>query len=129
MTATLESGSLAMLRLVNTVEAGLGIRFEINGTSGHLLVTAEPGNRGIQMAELALHRADHGGTFQPLAVPGRYRASTPVQASPAMQVARAYQEFAAAIRDGRLAMPGFEEAVGLHRLLDDIERRAGLNAS
>ena len=124
VTAILASGGAAMLRMVGTVQPGRGIRFEINGTTGHLLVKAEPGSRGFQMAELDLFRTDTSGTFQPLVPPAEYREHNPVQASPAMQVAGAYQEFAAAIRDGRPATPGFDEAVRLHHLLDDIERLA-----
>lgn len=122
--AALPSGGLATLRLLGSLAVGTGIRFEINGTDGHLVITADAGNRGIQMAELRLSDIT-GGVSRMRPAPPDDRDLPPGLASPALQVAGAYREFAAAIEAGRPATPGFDEAVRLHRLLCEIERLAG----
>src|SRR3546814_12951035 len=50
----LKSGVVASVRLSGASSPGTGIRLEINGDDGDLVITAADGRRGIQMSDLRL---------------------------------------------------------------------------
>src|SRR3546814_20516980 len=52
----LKSGVVASVRLSGASSPGTGIRLEINGDDGDLVITAAAGGRGIQMSDLRLQK-------------------------------------------------------------------------
>jgi predicted dehydrogenase len=121
----LESGVVASVRLQGAPAFGTGIRLEINGTKGDLLITSAPGGRGIQMSDLQLHRSVAVGQVQPVEIPDQAWGVPPtLRTGPALNVARAYLEFREAIMQGRDATPDFAAALARHRTLDAVERAA-----
>jgi len=121
----LQSGVVASVQLQGAPAFGTGVRLEINGTKGDLLITSAPGGRGIQMSDLQLHRSVGVGQVQPVEIPEEAWGVPPaLRAGPALNVARAYLEFRDAIVQGREATPDFAAALARHRTLDAIERAA-----
>jgi predicted dehydrogenase len=118
----LEDGAVASLRLQGAPHHGTGVRWEINGAKGDLVITAAAGGRGLQMADLSLQRTTGLGVFEDLAVPERYfGVPEQVRRGPPLNVARSYLELARAIQDGRPATPDFAAAVARHRTLDAVQ--------
>jgi predicted dehydrogenase len=123
----LESGVIASIRLSGASSPGTGIRLEISGDKGDLVVTAAPGARGIQMSDLRLQRTTGLGEFEDLDTPEEYfGVPQALRSGPPLNVAKAWLKMADAIDRGRAASPDFAEAVEHHRLLDRIETQAGL---
>lgn len=120
VTGTLESGTVVAAHYRGGSSQGTNFRWEINGTDGDLVITAESGQ--VQATELTLHggRGTDIG-LQVMAVPEAYRTTTPDLPERAVNVAEAYVRFAGAESD---QIPDFDDAVRLHRLLDSIERSA-----
>ena len=120
---TLLGGALASVRLSGASSPGTGMRLEISGDKGDLVVTAAPGGRGIQMSDLALGRTSGMGELAPVAVPERYFHVPPaIRSGPPLNVAEAYLRMADAIDGGAAAAPDFFDAVARHRTLDRIEQ-------
>jgi predicted dehydrogenase len=122
---TLANGIVASVRLQGAPAFGTGIRLEINGSKGDLLVTSAAGVRGIQMGDLQLHRSVGVGEVQPVEIPEEaWQVPTALRSGPALNVARAYLEFRDAITQGREATPDFSAALARHRTLDAVELAA-----
>lgn len=99
---------------------GTGVVLEINGDKGDLLIKAEAGGRGIQMTDLTLFRSTGSATFEEMAIPESYfQVADSIRHNPPLNVARSYQSLADAIRKNT-AVPDFNDALSLHRLLDRI---------
>ena len=121
----LVGGVVASIRLQGAPAFGTGVRLEINGSKGDLLVTSAPGARGIQMSDLQLHRSIALGEVQVVGLPEAAWGVPPaLRTGPALNVARAYLEFREAIRQGREATPSFAAALARHRSLDAVEHAA-----
>jgi predicted dehydrogenase len=121
----LESGVVASVRLSGASSAGTGVRLEISGDKGDLVVTAAPGGRGIQMSDLTLHRSVDMGVLQAVEVPARYyHTPSSLRSNPPMNVGEAYLHMKEAIDSGTAASPNFADAVRLHELLDRVEAAA-----
>ena len=121
----LESGVVASVRLSGAASPGTGVRLEISGDKGDLVVMAAPGGRGIQMSDLSLHRSTGMGELEPVEVPAQYfHTPASLRANPPMNVGEAYLQLAAAIAGGQKASPDFADAVRLHELLDRVEASA-----
>jgi predicted dehydrogenase len=118
----LTNGIVASARLSGAPSGGTGIRLEINGDKGDLVVTAAPGSRGIQMSDLTLQKTVGMAKFEELPVPERYF-SVPesIRKGPPLNVGEAYQQLRAAIQTGGSITPDFGDAVLRHRTLDAIE--------
>ncbi|WP_270938188.1 Gfo/Idh/MocA family protein [Falsiroseomonas oryzae] len=121
----LRSGAVASLHVKADIHAPTGLRFEINGTAGDLVVTTAPpiGNApvGIQRAVLRLEAALQGSR-EFAAVPPADPAPLPdgmPGGAPAF-TARLLRRFAAAIRSGRDATPHFATALDRHRLIEAV---------
>lgn len=119
VTGRLANGAVAAFHMQGGPARGAGLRWEISGTEGDLVVSAPSGTTGIQMtASLALHQIMPDGEPRPLTPPPELiRVETPV--GMAFNVAQMYARY----RDG-LPLPDFAEAVRRHRLLDAITRAA-----
>jgi predicted dehydrogenase len=121
----LETGVTATLRLSGASSLGTGIRIEINGDAGDLVIEAAPGGRGIQMTDLTLNRTVGMGVLEAVPIPeNAYAVPDSLRACPPLNVGEAYLHMADAIAGKRKADPGFGDAVKLHELLDLIELSA-----
>ena len=116
---TSKSSAMVSLQLHGGPGAAAGIRIEVTGSKGSLLIEGSP-LRGIQMAELTLATIAPDGSRTNVALD-----NTPFGGNPMIgNVARGYAELAAAVAEGRDPEPGFENAVVLHRLVDAVARSA-----
>ncbi len=100
--------------------AGSGYRMEIYGREGTLVASGED---SPQISHVFLHGAKGNNALQPMPVPDRLTfapAGTPD--NEAMNVGQMYAQFTKAIGGGASKLPNFETAVGLHRLIDTIQR-------
>ncbi|WP_020655521.1 Gfo/Idh/MocA family protein [Massilia niastensis] len=95
---------------------------EINGTHGDLLITSPVGYVGI--GGMRLQGAHGDETLHEIEIPASYTAHG--AEGPAQLVASAYQRLAEDIANGTHDGPDFDDAVGLHRLVDTIVRNAGV---
>ncbi|MDB5702078.1 MAG: hypothetical protein JWL66_2277, partial [Sphingomonadales bacterium] len=121
----LENGVTATLRLSGASSFGTGVRIEVNGDAGDLVIEAAPGGRGIQMTDLTLHRTVAMGVLEAVPVPeSAYAVPDTLRACPPMNVGEAYLHMADAIAGKRKANPDFGDAVKMHELLDLIELSA-----
>ena len=121
----LAGGIVASARLSGAPSGGTGVRLEINGDKGDLVVIAAPGSRGIQMSDLTLYKTIGMAQLEEIAIPERYF-STPetIRKGPPLNVGEAYMSFLNAIETGSTVTPGFAEAAARHRTLDRIEEAA-----
>jgi len=116
----LANGAVACVRIQGSPSHGTGVRLEINGDRGDLVITTAPGARGIQMADLTLLHTVGPGALAELEVPASYFDVPPsIHTGPPLNVARSYQQLAAAIVDGG-AVANFDTAVMRHKTLDHI---------
>lgn len=126
VTGQLESGATAAIHYRGGVSKGTNFRWEINGTDGDIVATADAGH--AQMFPLTLFGAwGDAQALTPLPIPDSYKAAPDV--SPfAENVALAYARLANDLRDGTSTCPTFDDAVRRHRLIDAIERSAASGA-
>jgi predicted dehydrogenase len=121
LTATLESGAVAVAHMRGGITRATNFRWEINGTDGDIVVEAPPGVlwwmshvtiRGVRGAETELTE---------LPVPARYeRVLAGRSNEPAYNVAHAYTQLHEDITTGTNVVPDFAHATRLHRLLEDV---------
>ncbi|WP_019074878.1 Gfo/Idh/MocA family protein [Streptomyces hokutonensis] len=118
----LESGALATAQILTGGLQGAGMRIEVYGREGRLVLEAE--NNWIASSELyvGLARAEHDVVR--IAVPDIHRTVLPDEPPAVRNVGRVYTELAAAIHDGGRAEPDFGTAVELHRLIDAVNESA-----
>lgn len=123
--AILDSGAVASLRLSGASSPGTGIRLEISGDEGDLVIIAAPGSRGLQMADLRLFRTSGMGELTELEVPEHYfSAPAALRGTVALNVAEAYLALARKIAGEDSELPDFASAVSLHKTLDRITAAA-----
>lgn len=120
----LRGGAVAGIHIKADMAVPMGVRLEINGTEGDLLLTGQtaPGKDpvGVQRADLLLSGA-MGGTseYLPMAVPSHYnRAPASVPTGPPFYTAQLLVRMAEAIASGVEATPNFADALALHRTLE-----------
>lgn len=122
VSATLESGAPLAIHYRGGVSRSTGLLWEILGTKGDLRITGSQGH--AQMVDLALSGAQgEGSAVAPLEIPERYLDNLPSAAVPG-NVARMYADMALDIRSGTQRAPSFEDAVGIHQIIDAIEASA-----
>lgn len=122
ITGSLKSGAVANLRLQGSSQNGTGIRLEISGTKGDLVISAMPGVRGIQMGALKLQRTTALGVLEDVVLPeDRAVVGGFGETGPAANVGRAYLAMHAAIIADAPASPDFGDAVALQGVLDAVE--------
>jgi predicted dehydrogenase len=121
----LSGGVVANVRLSGAASPGTGIRLEINGDKGDLVISAAAGGRGIQMSDLRLQKTIGMAEFGDVEVPERYFAVPPsLRSGPPLNVGEAYLQLAAAIAGKSPIAPDFGDAVHRHRTLDRVEAAA-----
>ena len=116
----LENGAVASVHLANIPWAGSGLRMEIYGLQGTLVVTSDT---DAQFGELRIQGAKNGNELQELTVPQEYvYVKGGMPRGVPYNVGQMYHRFAQAIRSGGSVHPNFDTAVDLHRLLDAIQK-------
>lgn len=114
------NGAITSVRIQGSSPHGSGIRLEINGDKGDLVVQAGPGARGIQMSDLSVFRSSGSAQQELLVIPEEYYGIPgEIRFNPPMNVAKSYQSLAGAIRHGD-KVPDFNDALALHKVLDNI---------
>ncbi|WP_031160850.1 hypothetical protein [Streptomyces durhamensis] len=100
--------------------------WEINGTSGDLLLTSPSADGNLQSTELTLSGGNGTATeVSPLTVPTYpYADLAAVRAGPARNVAAVYAALAEDLAKDTHEVPDFAHALRLHRLIADIEAAA-----
>ncbi|MBC7807939.1 MAG: Gfo/Idh/MocA family oxidoreductase [Akkermansiaceae bacterium] len=117
---TLEGGGLASVYYHGGPSPHPDFTWEINGTEGSLLLSAQDGYANI--AELSLQGARGADPLALLTIPDRYHCAPAGLVGPAVNVASLYSRFAQDIKDGTAFAPDFDAAVRRHRLIAAIER-------
>ncbi|MFF3560919.1 Gfo/Idh/MocA family protein [Streptomyces sp. NPDC002574] len=121
---TLTGGAAASVFYRGGTSRGDNFRWEINGTEGDLVISADWGN--MQVADLSLAGGRGADTTAaPLEVPAPYFGDdlpAGLSRSMAGNVARLYAEFARDLAGGGRTVPDFRHALDRHRLIDAIER-------
>jgi predicted dehydrogenase len=130
LSGRLACGGVASLHVKPDLRTPGGIRFEVNGTRGDLLIATRPpvgaAPVGIQRAELTLDAALEGeATWRRIDPPDPEEAALEaVPAGAPRHTARLLRRFAAAIATGRAAAPDFATALDRHRLIEAIAESA-----
>ncbi|MFB7272890.1 Gfo/Idh/MocA family protein [Streptomyces sp. NPDC056244] len=120
---TLDGGAAASVFYRGGTSRGDNFRWEINGTEGDLVITADWGN--MQVANLTLAGGRGADTaVAPLDVPDSYSGDGPAELLRSMggNVARLYARLARDLAEGTHTVPDFAHALSRHRLIDTIER-------
>ncbi|MFB9684618.1 Gfo/Idh/MocA family protein [Amycolatopsis plumensis] len=117
VTGVLTGGAVASLHLRGGTSPATNFHWEINGTEGTLVV--EAADSLFWIAKLTL-RGSRTGTLEKLTVPARYELPQLAgrSAEPSYNVAHAYA------RHLKGDLPDFAHAVGVHRVLDAVQRSA-----
>ena len=103
-----------------------GFAWDIHGTEGDIRVTAPFGHS--QMAQLSLSGAKSGaGILSPIEAPKSFAAGIDAEPVPG-NVTRNYARMAQDIQTGSRTASTFDDAVGVQRLIDAIERSAASGA-
>jgi predicted dehydrogenase len=123
---TLTSGATASIHVREAVAGGTGFLWEINGTDGTLLITADAAQPQIFPLTVtgAKGRNEPAELAVPAALTQRWAALTSLEGAPAYNVGRAYAAFAADIGKGTHTVPDFADAVRRHEVIAAIERSA-----
>jgi predicted dehydrogenase len=118
--ARTQTGVEAVIQIATVPSAAPGFRLEIYGLSGRLVLTSSSVNYGPNR----LLGAKGNAELAELPIPDRFKVipkSLP-GAPQSTNVAQAYTRFAEAYHAGRTIDPDFDTALGMHRLLDAVER-------
>lgn len=127
---TLAGGAAASVFYRGGTSRGDNFRWEINGSDGDLIITADWGN--MQVAELALAGGQVGQMrAEPITVPVSYLDDVPHELanSPAANVARLYARFAQDLAEETHTVPDFAHALRRHQLIDAIELASATGTS
>ena len=128
VSGTLANGAVASIHIKADMAVPAGVRLEINGSEGDLLIRSEtpPGRDpvGLQRAELVLSMARRGSPeWVTLDLPPEYNRVPPgVPAGAPFYTAQLLVRLADAIRTGSPATPDFADALSCHRLLERVQQ-------
>ena len=115
----LRNGAEVSWQVASVPHHASGIRMEVYGRKGTLVLTSKSANIGPSQLELGIRK----GEMEKIALPACYRlAPADMPQSPAVNVAQAYARYAAAMRAGSAPSPDFDHAVVRHALIDALER-------
>lgn len=119
LTTRLYSGAAGTVSHRGGLSRAGGLRWQINGTEGDLLLTSPVRKGNIPATELVLAGANVAATqVVPIDTPDAAVGLT----GSASTVAKLYPAFADDRKNGTTETPSFDGAVQLHRLSDGIER-------
>jgi predicted dehydrogenase len=123
----LQNGAAASVHIKADMAVPIGVRLEINGTDGDLLIQSQvaPGKDpvGLQRAELVLSRARRGSPDYHVipAEPEYNRVPAGVPGGPPFYTAQLLVRLAEAIQLSQGAVPDFAAALANHHLLDAVQ--------
>jgi predicted dehydrogenase len=121
ITGRLARGAVAALQFRGGRPTGPGLRWEIVGSDGIIVLTIDEGMPLIQLGRIELYAARNDeATLTPLAIPDRYTQVADVPQI-ATNLAHAYRDLRDDIRNGTADTPDFAHAVHLHKVLAAIE--------
>ncbi len=121
----LEDGAFFTFALHGGPSPGTGLRWEIHGTEGDLVLLPGEGGGSVQRAEFRVELIGRDGSRAPLERPAEVLAAChPAPRGPAFNVAQSYAALAAAIRGGAAGHADFAHALRRHHLVDAIYRAA-----
>ncbi|MGH8877333.1 MAG: Gfo/Idh/MocA family protein [Stackebrandtia sp.] len=118
---TLESGAAAAVHIMTGGPAGAGYRFEVQGTTGRLVLTSADDSLIGPRYRLSIAT---GGEPAPLPIPEAYWSGGTDNPGAADNIRRVYAGFARTIRGEGAVAPNFDTAVAVHRTIDAIKRAA-----
>jgi predicted dehydrogenase len=118
----LSSGAVASLHMRGGLSRGTNLLWEINGTHGDLVITADTPFPHFGPLRLKLGRGDATTLEDVLVSDDVLDVPASLKGGPAFNIACLYAAFARDIREGTYLCPGFDEAVRRHKVLDSIER-------
>jgi predicted dehydrogenase len=125
VTGQLSGGAVASVHYRGGTSTGTNFMWEINGTEGDIVITADSGH--IQMAPLTIRASRRGEALAELSVPARYRPldeSFAVEHPRAYNVACAYVRMMDDLRAGSRETPTFDHALARHRFLHAVQLAA-----
>ena len=121
VSGNLQSGAVASVQIGNTAWAGSGYRMEIYGEEGTLVAVSAD---SPQLQQVRIRGARGGSNdLRDLTPPTELHPAPEVSGGSAYNVGQLYSQFEESIRgtSGVIpAVPDFDHAVGLHRLIDAI---------
>lgn len=124
VSAVADGGAVVCAHYRGGQSRGTNLLWEINGTDGDLVITADTGH--LQMAGVTVRGARGADTeLQELGVPAPYHLVDPADFADnprALNVANAYAQIRADLAEGTRVAPTFDDAVVRHRFLDTIDR-------
>ena len=119
--ARTNGGAEVSMQIATVPTGGSEFRLEIYGTAGRLVITT---NGSVNQGPSILHGAKGRDALAELAIPGRLKlvsADLP-DALRSTNVAQAYVRYAQAREAAQPGDPDFDTALGMHRIIDAIER-------
>lgn len=116
----LENGALASVRYHGGSSAGPDFVWEINGSEGNLVLTAEQGYANI--APLSIRGARGKAAVASMDPPAHYNLAPNGLPNTAINVASLYTQLARDLSTNEVTVPDFEAALRRHRILAAIER-------
>ena len=124
MHGVLQSGAVAAVHCRGGPTKNTNLRWEINGTAGDLLITADGGHMGIFPLTVQ-GRTGEGAPLAVLPMPASYTWVPPgTPAGPAFAVAQHYRRLAHNLQRGTHLGATFADALLRQRLLHAIEQSA-----
>ncbi len=126
VTGVLTSGAVASMHLRGGTSRGTGFRWEINGTEGDLVVEVDPPMLQLGRVRLRGARGDQTQLGE-LPLPPSCRPepwARPLEGTPALPVALAYDRLRQDLLEGSSQVPDFAHALRRHAVLDRIQRAA-----
>ena len=129
LAGSLANGAVISAHIKADMAVPMGVRLEVNGSEGDLLVTSRTVEGrdpvGIQRAELVLSRARRGTrTYAEMPVPMDDVLPRDLEGGPAFYTARLLAGLAEGIRTGGETEPSFADGLACHLLLDAVQRAA-----
>jgi predicted dehydrogenase len=117
----LRGGAVVSVFYRGGASRGQNLRWEINGTQGDLVLSADIGI--VRVADLKLQSGRDGEAFVgELPIPHRYHELAPqVPAGRPRNIGYLYAQFAKDLREGTQLAPDFVEATKRHTLIDAIQ--------
>jgi predicted dehydrogenase len=117
----LKSGAEVSYQLASVPHNASGVRMEIYGRKGTLVLTSKSVNIGPSQLHLGIGIGNE--EMAEITLPDSYRLiPADMAAGPGRNVAQAYARFADAMQSGTTASPDFDHAVARHALIDAMER-------
>jgi predicted dehydrogenase len=115
----LANGAVASVHIAANPWVGSGYRMEIYGREGTLVAS---GANSPQLGDVRLQGAKAGDkTLRDIDIPAQYvYVPADMPKGESYNVGQMYAEFGRAIRSGKTCQPDFDDAVGLHRLIDTV---------